>query len=279
MQHQKEISSQRDLLALQNKKLNKAQETILKQHEEIKSKNELLEEEVAKKTKELVIYNQQLEQFAFAAAHNLRAPVARILGLGEILRHISGNEEEERQVIRSIMDSIFNLDTVIKDLNIILEVKTNINSQLTEVNFSDELKFIKSNLEKEIRESKCGILEYFQEAPSVTSVKAYVDSILFNLVSNALKYRSPNRKLRIILRTSRVGNFICLEVQDNGLGINLEKYGKDVFSLYKRFHTHTEGKGLGLHLVKMQAIAMGGRVEINSVPDQGSTFKVLFKKH
>jgi signal transduction histidine kinase len=147
------------------------------------------------------------------------------------------------------------------------------------VNFSQEIELIKSNLEKEILETQCEILEYFQEVPSIISVKTYIDSILFNLISNAIKYRSPDRTLSIAVRTFIVDDYVCLEVQDNGLGFDLTKYGKDVFSLYKRFHTHTEGKGLGLYLVKMQVLALGGKVEVISVPDQGSTFRTYFKKH
>lgn len=279
IQQQEEISSQRDVLALQNQKLSEAQETIVKQHEEIKNKNLDLEIEVEKKTKELVTYNQQLEQFAFIAAHNLRSPVARILGLGNLLAYASQNPEEEKFIIKKIIATTVSLDTVIKDLNQILEIKTDIHSHLAEVNFSQEIDLIKSNLEREILETQSEIFEHFEAAPSIISVKTYIDSILFNLISNAIKYRSHDRTPCISIRTSIMEDFVCLEVQDNGLGFDLTKYGKDVFSLYKRFHTHTEGKGLGLYLVKMQTLALGGKVEVNSIPGHGSTFKIYFKRH
>jgi signal transduction histidine kinase len=81
----------------------------------------------------------------------------------------------------------------------------------------------------------------------------------------------------ITLRTTRDDDFVCLTVSDNGLGINLDKYGKNMFTLYKRFHTHMEGKGLGLYLVKTQITALGGKIEVESEPDKGTTFKVYFK--
>jgi signal transduction histidine kinase len=269
IQQQHNIALQRDMLSQQNQKLSEAQEIILTQ-------NESLASEVARKTKEIIAYNQQLEQFAFAAAHNLRSPVARILGLGEVLRLVSG-KPEEKDVINHILTSVATLDRVIKDLNMILEIKSNINTQLSKMDFIEEVRFILANLEKEMSEAHCEITTCFQEAPSVFSVKAYIDSILFNLLSNALKYRSPERQLRIFLHTFYVDGFICLEIADNGIGIDLQAYGKDVFSLYKRFNTHTEGKGLGLYLVKMQATALGGRAEVSSIPNQGTTFKIYFK--
>lgn len=275
---QDQILLQRDLLTEHVHKLGIAQETILKQQQEIQLKNESLEVEVERKTKELVLYNQQLEQFAFVSAHNLRAPVARILGLGNILRYIKDNPEEAQVVIDSIVKASHDLDVVIRDLTSILEIKSNINAPSTEVVFADEISLIKANLERELVEASCVIEQDFQ-VPTLVTVKPYMDSILFNLVSNAIKYRCPEKPLRIKVRTSFENDFFCLEVSDNALGIDLEKYGKDLFSIYKRFHTHVEGKGLGLHLVKMQVQALGGFVEVTSNPGVGSSFKIFLKLH
>lgn len=270
---------QQDQIVEQNGKLKNAFELILSQQREIEEKNENLETEVQRKTKELVISSQQLEQFAFVSAHNLRAPVARILGLGNLLKRGARDKEEENFIVSNIIKSTFDLDMVVKDLTLILGIKTNINAHLCHVNFRDELQFVKSNLAKDVWESDCQIIESFEEAPSVITVKAYVDSILFNLISNSIKYRSPDRVLNINVKTFVVNDFICLEVMDNGMGIDLKAHGKDIFSLYKRFHTHTEGRGLGLHLVKMQAIALGGSVDVSSQPGVGSIFKVYIKTH
>jgi light-regulated signal transduction histidine kinase (bacteriophytochrome) len=276
---QNEIVAQKDLLSEHNLKLAQAQETILQQQAEIKEKNESLEVEVERKTKELVQHNQQLEQFAFVAAHNLRGPVARVLGLSNILKYVSDDRQEERQIVKNIVKSITDLDIIIKDLNTILEIRNDFSSHLSLVHFADEVRVIKSNLNKEISETKCTIKENFEQASSIITIKAYIDSILYNLISNAIRYRSPDRNPEIEITTSIVDDLVCLKVQDNGLGIDLCKYGKDVFSLYKRFHNHTEGKGLGLHLVKVQATAIGGDVSVASVPEKGSTFFVYLKNH
>ncbi|WP_276365537.1 ATP-binding protein [Chryseolinea sp. H1M3-3] len=279
VRQQEEIVEQRDLVTLQNNKLTHAQEIILQQQAEIRNKNEYLEIEVARKTKELLNNNQQLEQFAFASAHNLRGPVARILGLGNVLSYSRHDREEEQLIIKNIIKSTVELDVTIKDLTTILNIRSNVTARLSNINFSDEMQIIKSNLAKDLWETGGTIVENFDEAPNITSVKAYIDSILFNLISNAIKFRSPERPLFITVRTSKVSEFVCLEVTDNGLGIDLTKYGNEIFSLYKRFHSHTEGKGLGLHLVKMQAAAAGGHVEVKSIPDEGSTFSVYLRDH
>jgi len=274
---QEEISLQRDQLAQQNQHLSEAQHTILLQHETILKRNDSLEEEIRKRTHELMEYNQQLEQFAFIAAHNLRAPAARILGLGKLLE-LSISKEEEQMIIQKLICSTAEMDTVIKDLNVILEVKSNDSKYLTQVDLHDELLLICSNLEKEILETQTLIHESFEAAPVVIAVKAYIDSILFNLISNAIKYRSPDRAPIIRIKTTRTDDYICLSITDNGLGFDTQQHQQNLFTLYKRFHFHVEGKGMGLYLVKTQVSAMDGKIEVESNINEGTTFRIYLKE-
>jgi signal transduction histidine kinase len=119
----------------------------------------------------------------------------------------------------------------------------------------------------------------FSEAPRIFSVKPMINSILFNLISNAIKYQSPERDLLVSVRTYRKESYAVLEVGDNGLGINLKLFRKDIFKMYKRFHDHLEGKGLGLYLIKSQAESLNGFVEISSEPDKGTVFRVHVKNY
>jgi signal transduction histidine kinase len=274
---QEEISKQRDLLESQNKKLSEAQQTILMQNKKIIAKNDSLEEEIRDRTKELVEYNQQLQQFAFIAAHNLRAPAARILGLGKVLDYAS-NTEEEKLIIDKLVTSTQELDTVIKDLNVILEIKGNGTSYLTPVNLNEELALVMSNLEREIQGTQAAIKVHFENAPTVVCVKPYIDSILFNLIGNAIKYRHPDHKLVIEVKSYPINEYICISVCDNGLGFNTETNKQNLFTLYKRFHFHVEGKGMGLYLVKTQVVAMGGKIEVESKINQGTTFRIYLRK-
>ncbi len=271
VQSQEETSTQRDLLSQQNRALQESQKTIEKQ-------NENLELEVAKRTKELVEYNHQLEQFAFITAHNLRAPVARILGLGQLLGLAKGNSEDKDEIYPKLVNTAKEIDGVVKDLNTILELKKNNESYITNIDLAAVISMIKVNLEREIEATQTSITTDFTQVGSLLTVKPYLDSILYNLVSNAIKYRHPERKPVIHIKTTKSENEICLSVADNGLGIDMAHSQTKLFTLYSRFHDHVEGKGMGLYLVKTQLIAMGGRVEVESEVGKGTTFKAYFKK-
>lgn len=122
-----------------------------------------------------------------------------------------------------------------------------------------------------------GLSQNHLKAPKIRSVKPYVESVLQNLLSNAIKYRHPDRVASIRLSTHPVDDYICLTVTDNGLGIDTALYKEKVFTLYPRFHTHVDGKGLGLYLVKTQILALGAKIELESQVGEGTVFKVYFK--
>ena len=278
-----ELSAQRDILAIQNKRFQEAQQIIEKQNEEIHLKNTHLEMEVAHRTqelqstnKELIQQNNQLEQFAFIAAHNLRAPLSRILGLANVLQ-ITSSTTDKDALIEKMVSSSHDLDYVIRDLNTILEIKKHIGN-FTEVNLSVVLERALKLLEKVSEDTGVKIDSDFKEAEKIVAIAPYVESILYNLISNAIKYRDPVRTPEIRLKTEIEGEYIRLSITDNGLGIDLAQYGQNVFGLYKRFHLHVEGKGLGLYLVKTQIVAMGGRIEVQSELYKGTTFFVYFKR-
>ena len=277
-----ELAAQHDALSFQNKQLFDAQKIIEAQNLEIQQKNEQLEREIEKRTqelqhtnRELVVHNNQLEQFAFIVAHNLRAPLARILGLANVV-DLSKTQEDKDVALRKIITSTQDLDQVIRDLNLILNIQKH-TSNLVSVDLTAAYKRVIKMLEKEIDETKALVLKDFSSADKVYAVAPYVESILYNLLSNAIKYRDPTRIPIITLTTEVEPEFVCLIISDNGLGINLTKYKQSMFTLYKRFHTHMEGKGLGLYLVKTQITALGGKIDVESELDKGTIFKVYFK--
>ncbi|MFZ6001947.1 MAG: ATP-binding protein [Bacteroidota bacterium] len=123
---------------------------------------------------------------------------------------------------------------------------------------------------------QCGDHIRFSEAEEVLYSKAYLDSILLNLLSNALKYRAPDRKPLIRFKTEKVARGVVLHVTDNGLGIDLEKYGSELFGLRKTFHQHPDSKGVGLFLTRAQIKSMGGDITARSELNVGTTFIVEF---
>ncbi len=273
-QTQEEIAAQRDMLLRQNKKLKKAQSLIRKYNQNLETEVYNRTEDLQKANDTLIKYNLQLEQFAFITAHNLRSPVARIQGLGNLLELPNLNTEESHRVMRDLVTTAQKLDEVIKDLSFILETNNAAEPTLTQVVLEDEMNKVTYLLDDEILQSGASVSTDFSLAPTAQSQSVYIHNILYNLVSNAIKYRHPDRQAQIRIRSSKKDGFFCLMVQDNGLGIDLENYGTQLFNLYKRFHFHVNGKGMGLYLVKTQVTALGGRLEVESTVGKGTTFYV-----
>lgn len=208
----------------------------------------------------------------------MRSPISQILGLVSIFNQDNMDEPLNKVLLDSLKKSATNLNTVVQDLNEILSMRQNVEIVPVSVQLSEVFTFVLESLSKEIAESEARITADFSEADTVFAFRSYVHSILYNLVSNAIKYRSDQRRIQIDIKTTVSTDYVCLSVKDNGIGINLDPENpQKVFRLYQRMHTHTEGRGLGLYLVKEQAETLGGKVEVESKLYHGSTFRVCFK--
>jgi PAS domain S-box-containing protein len=222
---------------------------------------------------DLLRKNQYLEQFAFITSHNLRAPVANMLGLASLYNAEDPADPANRSLIEHFTQSAQRLDGIIQDLSDLLAVRKR-QEERQPVVLDEVTDNARLSLSAQLERSDAQLRVDFSAAPVVYSVKMYVQSILYNLLSNALKYRAPERPPVIAIASGQRDGFVVVSVADNGLGIDLARHGSRLFGLYNRFHAHTEGKGLGLHLVKTQAEALGGKVEVESCLGEGSTFRV-----
>jgi D-xylose transport system substrate-binding protein len=273
MLQKEEISAQRDAIAEQKERLEEVNVIIASQKDEIQHQNDRLEKEVQKRTAELIQYIRQLEQYSFVTAHNLRAPVARIIGLCQLVKMEYSNSEDIRSIIEKLIFSSQELDLVFKELNAILDIRTFSMEIFSPVNLEEELRNTQSNLKYEIDQTNAIIESDFSEVPTIVSIKPYVKSILFNLISNAIKYRHLQRQPFIRVCAKKMEGRVLLTVSDNGLGINTDYLDK-IFQLYKRFHFHVEGRGIGLFLVKTQVDSLGGNIEIESEVEKGTRIKI-----
>jgi len=199
-----------------------------------------------------------------------------MLGLFNI-HHTAETPEDKNHIFSLLGQSALSLDTIIRDLNKIVDVRNDKFAAFEEVHIQDELALIQQSLHSFIIENDVEIIADLQ-CEQLHSIKAYINSILYNLISNAIQYRSPERKLIIHVSSRIIANNICLEVSDNGLGIDLNKFKHDLFKLFKRFHANTQGKGLGLYLIKQQVEKLQGTIEVTSTPEVGTTFKVTMPK-
>jgi signal transduction histidine kinase len=123
----------------------------------------------------------------------------------------------------------------------------------------------------------CDIINEVPSAVMVKALPAYLESIILNILTNAIKYRSPKRKSNIHIYAKFNNNMIQLIVMDNGLGIDLKLHGSKIFGMYKTFHGNNDAKGIGLFITKNQIDAMGGSIEVESKLNQGTTFKINFQ--
>jgi PAS domain S-box-containing protein len=232
------------------------------------------ERETQEYVEQLQLKNKNLRQFAFMVSHNLRAPIAKIQGLTYLFEQ--GQHDENDNLINYIGHEVDNLDHVINDMNAIITTGDMENIVMETVDFQTEFSMIHKVLENQLKDLKAHIHADFSSAPDIISVKSYIYSMMYNLLSNAIKYRSNERVPDILISTSRSDNMICLSVKDNGIGINLEKHKDKIFDLYARVHASSiPGKGMGLSMVKVQAETLGGRVEVDSQIDTGSTFRIF----
>jgi PAS domain S-box-containing protein len=226
-------------------------------------------------TADLIQRYKDLEQFTYIVSHNLRAPVANIIGLSDMLNNFDFNINESKELLTSLDTSINILDQIIMDLNHILQVRSNINEQREIVSFKSLVDDITVSLGNLIKKENVTINTNFHAVDNTTTIKSYMYSIFYNLIINGIKYKQPGNDPVISIYAYKKGDKFEILFKDNGKGIE-EKNFKNLFGLYKRFDTTIEGKGLGLFMVKMQVENLGGKITVQSERGSGTTFKLEF---
>lgn len=230
---------------------------------------------LSKKNTDLTQANKQLTDFAQITAHNLRAPIGNLIFLSNFYKE-ADSDQEKNELFEKINTVIQHLDETIHVLLDGLQIKTRDDIVMEELSFQKTLDQTKDLLSGEILKTKAIITSDFSAASSITYNKIYLESIILNLVGNAIKYSDPNRIPEIKVYTKMSKGRTQLFVSDNGLGINLERQGKKVFGLHQTFHRHQNSKGIGLFMTKNHVQSLGGTIEVESVPNKGSTFAVSF---
>lgn len=227
---------------------------------------------------DLLKSNADLKQFSFITSHNLRAPLSNILGILNIIEYKNLDDYNVR-MIQMLDTSTKQLQQTIDDLSKILIIKNNINIEISSIDLVDAVNEIKAMFANTFNEMGVDVITDFR-VNKINFNRTYFESILENLLSNSIKYRSRKRGLVITISShlDANGNTI-FRFSDNGLGIDLLRHRDKVFGLYQRFHNNIEGHGLGLFIVRSQIVALGGTIEIQSEPDKGATFIITFKKH
>lgn len=245
-------------------------ETVVyqKKLEETKRQLEILTEQLERR-------NAQLLNYAHITSHNLRAPASNLISLLELIQE-SESPEETESLIHKFKISVDYLRETLDSLVEVLRIQEFAKREIETVRFQESLEKIKKILEGQIIETETEIEFDFGAFGECEYNKSYLESILLNLVSNSIKYRSPDRRLKITVYTENSNGKRYLNVKDNGLGIDLKKNEGKLFGLHKTFHRHPEARGVGLFLTKTQVESLGGRIFAQSEPNKGTTITIEF---
>jgi signal transduction histidine kinase len=168
------------------------------------------------------------------------------------------------------------LNETLYNLNEVVSIQKNLNTTIENLNLFDYINQTIAILNKEISAKNAIVENHVPSNININFNPAYLESVLLNFLTNAIKYSSPVRQPHIEFKTKVNQNSIDLMISDNGVGIDLKKYHDRIFGMYKTFHGNKDARGIGLFISKNQIDAMGGKVEVTSEPNNGSTFKITF---
>lgn len=231
---------------------------------------------MAKKSK----YNEleRLREYASMLSHNLKTPITGIKMLATFLRD-SRDEKEMRSAAEDLYQATVALQEFYKEMeNVYKQIHLPPNPP-QKLSISNELDRVFDHLKAHIITTDAQVDVDFSGGNTVYFRSLSLNSILLNLISNAIKYAKPNVPPRISVKTVEYSKtFLQLQVSDNGIGINLDKYGDKVFGLFEKFTDHPDATGMGLYITKNQVEAMGGEIYLESVPNEGSTFFLTLPK-
>lgn len=220
--------------------------------------------------------NNRLMNFSHIIAHNLRSTMSNFKMLLQLME-LDVPEATQNLYYPKLQETTNSLEETLTHLNEVVDINSKTLDQLESTNLLEFTNKVCKSLDYLITQEHVDLQVEIPEAFQVQAIPAYLESILYNLINNAVKYHSPDRAIQVRIRAELIGDFIQLCVEDNGLGINLERFGDKLFGMYKTFHGNKDAKGLGLFITKNQVEAMGGKIGVESSVNEGSTFKVHLK--
>ncbi|WP_210488031.1 sensor histidine kinase [Rufibacter aurantiacus] len=239
------------------------------------------EKQLISKNYELVKKNADLDDFVYYASRDLRAPVLNITGLVEALKEeLPPDNPEFNQLFARLDDSVSSIHRKLYNITEVSRIQRPVKEEeLSMVSFAQVLELVKERLAEPLSIAEANLHTDFSAAPEVYFSRDNLLSLLTNLISNAIKFRDALRPLQITLSTRHQDHYLVLTVQDNGMGMDLSQYGQHLFSLFRRFHDHVEGSGVGLYIIKRIMDNNRGKVEVDSVLGEGTTFQLYFVNH
>jgi PAS domain S-box-containing protein len=217
--------------------------------------------------------NKRLLNFSYIVSHNLRSHTSNISSIVDLIENSDSEEEKEEmiQLLKSVSDS---LNETMLNLNEVVNIQTNVDIVTEKLNLKQYIDNTLTILSDQIQLKGVKVISSIEKDIEIIYNPAYLESVLYNLISNAIRYSHPEKHPIIHIDSYKEGKKTILKVSDNGIGIDLHKNGHKIFGMYKKFSTHKDSKGIGLFITKNQIDAMGGSITVESEPNLGTTFKV-----
>ena len=218
-------------------------------------------------------HNKRLLNFTYIVSHNLRSHTGNLQFMVNLFNE-SESSEERTEVFDHIKSISESLNTTIGHLNEIVKINTDLELERKSIEFEFVFKNVLSVIQSNIDSTGAKITYDFSKCPIINYIPAYLESILQNLLTNALKYRHTGRQPEIFCETVKDNGHVYMTFEDNGIGIDLNRFGDKVFGLYKTFHENADALGIGLFITRNQIEAMGGSIKIDSTVDVGTKFTI-----
>ncbi|MCX6337949.1 MAG: HAMP domain-containing sensor histidine kinase [Bacteroidetes bacterium] len=235
--------------------------------------NDSLEERLNNSLKLVTEQNKRLINFSYIVSHNLRSHTSNIKTIIDLLQ-VTNDQTERLELLTHLKTVSDSLDNTLHNLNEVVAIQTVKVLNIETINVFNYIEKEIAVLSKEIELKKASIINKVSNDVLINYNPAYFESIIFNFLSNAIKYSSSERQPVIILEIEFIQNRTVLSISDNGLGIDLEKNADKLFGLNKTFHGNKDAKGIGLFISKNQIEAMDGKIEVESTLNIGTTFKI-----
>jgi signal transduction histidine kinase len=229
-------------------------------------------------TEELMAHNYELQQFSYIVSHNLRAPVVNIRSFYDLIDLSKIKDDWNKEILDKLNTSVRRLEEILKDLVQVISLKKDAILPREKIVLQELMKMVMDSIRFQLSEANAEVTLKLSEVEEIEYVKSHLENVFLNLCTNAIKYRKPDIPLRLKVSSYQEEDYTLITFEDNGLGIDLDRYADRIFGLYQRFHEDlAEGKGIGLYLVNNQLKALGGKLEVESKVGKGSIFKVYLK--
>ncbi len=219
--------------------------------------------------------NSRLFNFAHIVSHNLRSHSSNLSLVVQLLSETQPLKDK-MELLDNISDISENLDVAISKLNGMISHQDVLTKERKTTSFSSALDVVMAAVSSLIKRESATIISDFKALKEIQYIPEYLESILLNLITNAIKYKQPGRKPVIFIQTYLFNEQSFMEISDNGMGIDLNQFGEKMFGMYKTFHRNSDAKGIGLFITKNQVETLGGSISVTSTVNIGTTFKIKF---